>query len=79
MQSAEFDCIEHTVLDGQRWDALAWIYYGDAGAYGRIVQANPALDITTHVEAGTVVLVPVLSLAEVQVAVEQDSLPPWKR
>ena len=57
MQSAEFDCIEHTVLDGQRWDTLAWIYYGDAGAYGRIVQANPALDITTHVEAGTVVLV----------------------
>ena len=79
MRTSEFDCIEHTVLDGQRWDALAWIYYGDATAYGRIVQANPAIDITTHLEVGTVVLVPVLSLAEVQEAVEQDSLPPWKR
>ena len=79
MLTSEFDCIEHTVLDGQRWDTLAWIYYGDAAAYGRIVRANPAIDITTHLEVGTVVLVPVLSLAEVQEAVEQDSLPPWKR
>lgn len=75
----EFDCIEHHVLEGQRWDTLAWIYYGDATAYGRIVQANPALDITTHLEAGTIVLVPVLPLADVQLVQEQDNLPPWKR
>ena len=77
--SGEFDCIEHQVLEGQRWDTLAWIYYGDATAYGRIIQANPALDITTHLEAGTMVLVPVLPLAEVQQQIPQDSLPPWKR
>ena len=79
MLTSEFDCIEHTVLDGQRWDTLAWIYYGDATAYGRIVQANPALDITTHLDAGTVVLLSVLSVGDGQEGVEQDSLPPWKR
>lgn len=79
MQPREFDCIEHLVLEGQRWDTLAWLYYGDATQYGRIVQANPALDITTHLQAGDTVLVPVLPLAQVQQQIAQNNLPPWKR
>lgn len=73
------NCIEHICLDGQRWDTLAWLYYGDATQYGKIVQANPALDISTHLAAGTLVLVPVLTVEEVQQQTEQSNLPPWKR
>lgn len=73
------DCIEHRVTDGERWDTLAWRYYGDANQYGRIIAANPAIDIITHLPPNTVVLVPVLTLAEAQQQVDQESLPPWKR
>lgn len=79
MTASDFDCLEHTVLEGQRWDTLAWLYYGDASQFGRIVQANPALDITTHLQAGDLVLIPVLPLTEAQQQVAQDNLPPWKR
>jgi len=71
-----FFCIEHTVLEGQHWDTLAWLYYGDSGQYGRIVQANPAIDITTHLSTGKLVLVPVLSLSEEQQVQATDDLPP---
>ena len=74
-----FYCIEHIVLEAQRWDTLAWLYYDDSGQYGRIMQANPAVDITKHLSAGTLVLVPVLPLSEVQQVQATNDLPPWKR
>ena len=75
----QLTCIEHIVTEGQRWDTLAWLYYGDATQYGCIVQANPAIDITTHLSAGQLVLIPVLALDDVQQQVQSNSLPPWKR
>lgn len=29
--------LEHVTTDGERWDNLAWRYYGDALAYERII------------------------------------------
>ena len=65
--------------DGFGASLAAWLYYGDASQFGRIIQANPALDITTHLQAGDLVLIPVLPLTEAQQQVAQDNLPPWKR
>ena len=73
------DCIEHVTVEGERWDTLAWRYYGDPLAYGRILAANPALDIGTTLPSGTVVLVPVLPQAEASQALQDEELPPWKR
>lgn len=73
------DCIEHITQAGERWDSLAWRYYGDPLAYGRILAANPALDIGTTLPSGTVVLVPVLPQAEASQALLGEELPPWKR
>ncbi len=73
------DCIEHITQAGERWDTLAWRYYGDPLAYGRILAANPALDIGTTLPSGTVVLVPVLPQAEASQALPGEELPPWKR
>lgn len=73
------DCIEHITVEGDRWDTLAWRYYGDPMAYGRIIEANPALDISTILPSGQVVLVPILPLAETRQALQDEDLPPWKR
>ena len=75
------DCIEHVTREGERWDSLAWQYYGNPFDYGRIVAANPSLDISTHRPSGVVVLIPVLPLAQAQAAdqLAAADLPPWKR
>ena len=53
------DCIEHISVEGERWDSLAWKYYGDPYAYGRIIAANPALDITPLLPPGVPILIPI--------------------
>lgn len=76
-----FDCIEHITTQGERWDVLAWRYYGNPHAYGRIIEANPALNIDTTLQSGMLVLIPIMPLAEVQRAQQlvSEDLPPWKR
>ncbi|MDD2870078.1 tail protein X [Neomegalonema sp.] len=67
--------VEHLTSEGDRWDLLAWTYYGDAHLYEPIVTANPGVPIRPFLEAGVLLLVPVLPDA---VVVDQG-LPPWKR
>ena len=37
--------IPHLTVAGERWDQLAWHYYGDPTLYGPIVMANPSIPI----------------------------------
>lgn len=69
----------HTVSGLERWDTLAWRYYGDPFAYGRIIEANPAIDITAVLPSGAKVLIPILSSAEISEQRATTNLPPWKR
>jgi phage tail protein X len=71
--------IAHRTGAFERWDTLAWKYYGDPLAYGKIIEANPALDIGAVLPSGVVVLIPVLPLAEVTQTLAAKDLPPWKR
>lgn len=73
------DCIEHVTTEGERWDLLAWRYYGNALDYGRIIAANPALDMGTRLPSGTRVLVPLLALNDLRQSLRDEELPPWKR
>lgn len=75
------DCIEHVTREGERWDSLAWQYYGNPYDYGRIIEVNPDLDISARLPSGIVVLVPILPLAAAQAAEQlaATDLPPWKR
>jgi phage tail protein X len=73
MAQAEF--IEHVTLAGERWDLVAWIYYGDPTLYSGIVMANPAVAVEPVFEAGIVLMVPILQ----QSAVMTTNLPPWKQ
>lgn len=69
--------LQHRVVQGDRWDSLAWHYYGDPYGFQRIIDANPAVPICQPLVAGTVLLIPVI--AREQVTINPEDLPPWKR
>ncbi|KJZ61717.1 tail protein X [Pseudomonas fluorescens] len=66
--------ITHVTTEGERWDQLAWRYYGDAHRYLPIVQANPQVPITAILPSGLTLAIPILE----PVTSAQD-LPPWMR
>lgn len=79
MLTGEF--FEHVTVDGDRWDLLAWRYYGDQHKQTIILEANRGLYldglqtpplILSH---GVRLKIPVIS----EEAGNLDLLPPWKR
>jgi phage tail protein X len=66
--------IEHMTTAGERWDLLAWVYYGDPTLYSSIVMANPSVPIEPVFEAGISILIPILQTSSVMTR----DLPPWK-
>lgn len=74
-----FECLEHITTAGERWDTLAWRYYGDASLLSPIIEANPALDITDVLASGQVVLIPLLESLAIEAIIASADLPPWKR
>jgi phage tail protein X len=73
MQQSQF--ILHITTAGERWDLLAWTYYGDATLYSPIIIANPGIRIEPVFEAGLPVAIPILQVDQTQA----NDLPPWKR
>jgi phage tail protein X len=69
--------ITHITVAGERWDSLAWQYYGDATLISPIIQANPEVPIEAVFEAGLLIGVPLL-IENPTVQTSAD-LPPWKR
>lgn len=74
--STVIEVIEHITVDGDRWDNLAWHYYGDAIAYEQIIAANPEVPIVPILPGGIKLLIPVIEDDETESATE---LPPWKQ
>lgn len=70
------ECLEHITSEGDRWDLLAWEYYGDASQYEPIIVANPEVMITPILTAGIRLLIPIIEDAEL---IDTEDLPPWKR
>jgi phage tail protein X len=66
--------IVHITTAGERWDLLAWRYYGDATDYSPIIVANPNVPIEPVLDAGISIAVPILQKSNVVAA----DLPPWK-
>lgn len=67
--------ITHIAAAGERWDLLAWRYYGDASVYSAIIMANPTVAIEPVLAAGLVIAIPILEKAQSIPA----QLPPWKQ
>jgi phage tail protein X len=72
MQQAQY--IAHITSTGERWDLLAWTYYGDASLYSPIIMANPLIPIEPVLEAGLEIAIPLLQVSQSAAA----NLPPWK-
>ncbi|EPS1154551.1 tail protein X [Escherichia coli] len=68
--------LEHITRHGERWDTLAWHYYGDPLGYPRIIAANPHIAITPVLPSGLVVLIPVIDAGE---AGTEEDIAPWLR
>ncbi len=66
--------ILHVTTAGERWDLLAWQYYGDPTDYSPIIMANPNVPIEPVFDAGLSIAVPL----QQQSAVVMADLPPWK-
>ena len=75
------DYFEHVTIEGERWDLLAYRFYGDAHKQTIIVAANRALfldDLSVPpliLPRGLRLKIPVIT----QKASNADLLPPWKR
>ncbi len=67
--------LEHTTINGQRWDNIAWLYYGDANQIHRLITANPQIAATGMLPGGIIIKVPVLEINQANPL----SVPPWKR
>lgn len=65
--------ILHNIQQGERWDSLAYRYYGSVAEMNRLINANPHLALAEVLPQGETLLVPVLSVE----AVNQNDLPPW--
>lgn len=66
--------LEHITRKGERWDLLAYHYYGDALAYEQIIVANPLVAIRSALPSGIALRIPVL-----ESVTSQKDLPPWLR
>ena len=70
--------ISHITVAGERWDQLAWRYYGDATLFGPIIQSNPQIPIESVFEAGLMIGIPILMVNQAVPGTPTD-LPPWRR
>lgn len=66
--------LTHVTTEGERWDQLAWRYYGDAHRYLPIVEANGDVPITAALPAGLTLAIPML-----EPVTTTEDLPPWMR
>ena len=66
--------ITHVTATGERWDLLAWTYYGDASLYSPIIMANPSIPIEPAFESGLAIAIPILQVSKSATT----DLPPWK-
>lgn len=66
--------LQHLTTEGERWDQLAWRYYGSAYRYQPIIRANPHVPLFASLPAGLTLRIPLL-----EVEATTEDLPPWMR
>lgn len=69
--------INYTTKQGERWDLLAWKFYGSTKAMNALIEANPTIPLSSELEHGTQLIVPILD--NTSESVITINLPPWKR
>jgi len=65
---------EYITKEGDRWDLIAYQFYGNAMMYEPIVVANPEVPIVPIFPSGIKLRIPAIEVKN-----EIEELPPWKR
>lgn len=68
------DRLVHVTSEGDRWDTLAWRYYGDVSEMARIIATNPHVPIRPVLPGGVRIFIPVVKAADLE---HNVNLPPW--
>jgi len=68
-------CTTHTVKQGERWDNISFVCYGDVKYTPEIQLANPEVPLDEPIPTGTILRIPIKEIVETQT----ELLPPWKR
>jgi len=66
----------YTSLDGDRWDNIAWRFYGDATLVSPLLLANCGMRVPFEatLPAGVQIVVPIIQ----QTNIQTENLPPWR-
>jgi phage tail protein X len=67
---------EYITQEGERWDTLAYRWYGNAFLLTVLLAVNPHVPIVPVLPAGTLVFIPKLNIEQ---RTDNSKLPPWKR
>lgn len=67
----------HVTQQGDRWDTIAWKYYGDVSRMGFLVLVNPAVPAYPEFDAGVEIVVPLVPASPGSASAAD--LPPWRR
>ena len=68
--------LNHLTQDGDRWDSIAWRYYGDVKHVPLLIEANPHVPVVEVLPGGLNLAIPVI---ETEATTALEALPPWKR
>lgn len=71
------ESINYVTTQGERWDSLAWKFYGSVKSMNILIDANPAIALSGVLDAGTKVIVPIVEATSETITA--SNLPPWKR
>jgi phage tail protein X len=67
----------YTTKEGQRWDNIAHEVYGRADLFPALIEANSDVPFFDVFPGGIELTVPVLE--SVDIKIDSELLPPWKR
>ena len=65
--------LKHIVTDFERWDTLAYHYYGNPLMINLLIDANPHIPFCEELPRNQIVLVPVIKAQ----SVDNAGMPPW--
>ena len=65
---------EYITKEGDRWDLIAYEFYGDPMMYEPIIVANPEVPIIPILPSGIKLRIPIIEIKETI-----EELPPWKK
>ena len=68
------EVIFYKTQQNDRWDKIAYKFYGDVFKIQPIVQANPNIQLTPVIPAGLTLIIPIITTTS-----DVEGLPIWKK